>query len=185
MAVVNQVGNALTGSTGSGLFVGATSPTLVTPVLGAASATSISFSSTSGIIGTTTNDSPAAGSVGEIISNNNIGTAILTGTDTNMNQLSLTAGDWDVYAAIYWNANSATTRSNYQASLSSTSATQGASYYQFTNAFVTDQLVITGGQVPTQSFKFASTTTVYLVAACVFTGGTMTVNSSMWARRRR
>src|SRR5882757_8502056 len=36
--------------------------------LGAASATSVTFSSTSGIIGTTTNDSAAAGSVGEIIS---------------------------------------------------------------------------------------------------------------------
>lgn len=34
MANKNAVGNALTGSTGSGAFVGATSPTLVTPVLG-------------------------------------------------------------------------------------------------------------------------------------------------------
>lgn len=34
MAAVNAVGNALTGSTGSGLFVGATSPSLVTPALG-------------------------------------------------------------------------------------------------------------------------------------------------------
>lgn len=34
MAAINSVGNALTGSTGSGLFVGATSPTLVTPLLG-------------------------------------------------------------------------------------------------------------------------------------------------------
>lgn len=34
MANINAVGNALTGSTGSGAFVGATSPTLVTPALG-------------------------------------------------------------------------------------------------------------------------------------------------------
>lgn len=34
MAAVNQVGNTLTGLTGSGTFVGATSPTLVTPLLG-------------------------------------------------------------------------------------------------------------------------------------------------------
>lgn len=46
MAAINQVGNALTGSTGSGAFVGATSPTLVTPVLGVASATSINFGGT-------------------------------------------------------------------------------------------------------------------------------------------
>lgn len=43
MATVNQVGNSLTGSTGSGAFVGATSPVLVTPTLGAATATSINF----------------------------------------------------------------------------------------------------------------------------------------------
>lgn len=45
MATINAVGNSLTGSTGSGAFVGATSPTLVTPTLGAALATSINFGS--------------------------------------------------------------------------------------------------------------------------------------------
>lgn len=34
MTTINSVGNGLSGSTGSGAFVGATSPTLVTPVLG-------------------------------------------------------------------------------------------------------------------------------------------------------
>lgn len=43
MATLNSVGNALHGITGSGSFVGNTSPTLVTPQLGAATATSINF----------------------------------------------------------------------------------------------------------------------------------------------
>lgn len=43
MAAINQVGNALTGLTGAGAFVGANTPTLITPVLGVASATSINF----------------------------------------------------------------------------------------------------------------------------------------------
>jgi hypothetical protein len=43
MAAKNAVGNALTGATGTGNFVGSTSPTLVTPTLGVASATSINF----------------------------------------------------------------------------------------------------------------------------------------------
>jgi hypothetical protein len=47
MATINSVGNSLTGSTGSGAFVGATSPTLVTPTLGAALATSINFGGSS------------------------------------------------------------------------------------------------------------------------------------------
>ena len=52
---------------GSGAISLTTSPTFVTPVLGAASATSVAFTSTSGIIGTTTNNSAAAGSVGEFV----------------------------------------------------------------------------------------------------------------------
>lgn len=47
MADINQVGNDLTGSTGTGAFVGATSPTLVTPTLGVAAATNINFGGTS------------------------------------------------------------------------------------------------------------------------------------------
>jgi len=43
MAAINAVGNSLTGLTGTGAFVGATSPILVTPTLGVASATSINF----------------------------------------------------------------------------------------------------------------------------------------------
>jgi hypothetical protein len=43
MATKNAVGNSLTGSTGTGAFVGSTSPTLNTPTLGASLATSINF----------------------------------------------------------------------------------------------------------------------------------------------
>lgn len=46
MTTKNAVGNSLNGSTGSGAFVGATSPSLTTPTLGVASATSIAFGST-------------------------------------------------------------------------------------------------------------------------------------------
>ena len=41
MATINQVGNSLTGLTGTGSFVGANTPTLITPVLGVATATSV------------------------------------------------------------------------------------------------------------------------------------------------
>lgn len=46
MAVLNQVGNSLTGLTGTGAFVGANTPTLITPALGVATATSINFGGT-------------------------------------------------------------------------------------------------------------------------------------------
>lgn len=46
MTAINQVGNPLTGVSGSGSFAGTTSPVFVTPTLGAASATSVSFGGT-------------------------------------------------------------------------------------------------------------------------------------------
>ncbi len=44
MPIINQVGNSLTGLTGTGTFVGANTPTLITPVLGAATGTSVVLS---------------------------------------------------------------------------------------------------------------------------------------------
>lgn len=43
MATNNSVNTSLASQTGTGAFVGSTSPTLVTPILGAAAATSINF----------------------------------------------------------------------------------------------------------------------------------------------
>jgi hypothetical protein len=43
MATINSVDTSLSGQTGTGSFVGSTSPTLVTPALGAATATSVNF----------------------------------------------------------------------------------------------------------------------------------------------
>lgn len=53
MTTINNTGNGLSGSTGSGSHVGSTSPTLVTPVLGVATATSLTFGG--GVLSTYTN----------------------------------------------------------------------------------------------------------------------------------
>jgi hypothetical protein len=47
MTTNNSVNTSLAGQTGTGNFVGATSPTLVTPTIGAATATSVNFGGTS------------------------------------------------------------------------------------------------------------------------------------------
>jgi hypothetical protein len=47
MTTINPIGNGLSGTTGTGNFVGANTPTLITPVLGAATATSINFGGSS------------------------------------------------------------------------------------------------------------------------------------------
>ena len=102
MATFTYGGGNLTASTGvsgSGLAVAQTSPTLTTPAIGAATATSITFSTTSGIIGTTTNNNAAAGSVGEILSAaiaSASAVSLTSNTITNITSISLTAGDWDI-----------------------------------------------------------------------------------------
>lgn len=54
MSTQNSVNLTLSGATGSGTFVGATSPTLVTPVLGVATATSINGAAITSTNGTLT-----------------------------------------------------------------------------------------------------------------------------------
>ena len=64
---------------------------------------SIGFATTSGVIGTTTNDSAAAGSVGEIISStlqSNASITLSTGVPANVTSISLSAGDWDVWGTL-------------------------------------------------------------------------------------
>jgi len=129
LAVANG-GTGVTTSTGSGNTVLSTSPTLVTPILGVATATSlqgiignvtpatgaftsitasstITPSQTAGIVGTTTNNNANAGSVGEVVSSSvAVGSAVSLTTATGaftgktITSISLTAGDWDVFGTI-------------------------------------------------------------------------------------
>ena len=95
MATNNSVNVGLTGSTGTVHFVGSTSPTLVTPVLGAASGTSLALSDT-GILDVNGNSmltlNPASSPVNYIQIGNaatlNPPGVIATGSDTNI-QLQL------------------------------------------------------------------------------------------------
>lgn len=190
MAVVNQVGNALTGSTGTGSFVGATSPTLVTPVLGAASATSLSFSSTSGIIGTTTNDNAAAGSVGELISSEiafGSAIALTTLTPTNITSISLTAGDWDLWGNIYCATAGATNTTVVLGWLDATSATIPSTQFVGVMSYGAAGLVNvdTAFVVPSRRYSLSATTTIYLSVYTAFTVSTLSGFGNIYARRRR
>jgi hypothetical protein len=89
MPVVNQVGNALTGATGTGQFVGDTSPTLVTPNIGTPSAgllTNCSGLPVSGLANGTDGElitwdssgvaaTVAAGTAGQVLTSNGAGAA--------------------------------------------------------------------------------------------------------------
>lgn len=257
---------SLTNETGSGLVVGNTSPTLVTPTLGAALATSINgnifttgtytltgtagktltfnntltlsgtdsstlnigtggtlgtnaFLSTAfaplasptftgtvtiptgsqitkpNIIGTATNDDASAGSVGEILTGSLASasaTSLTTATTKTITSVSLTAGDWDVFAVGYLRVSATTSVTEYDCSISSTNNTGdfgvgnwvgniGPATVYGTSAALGD-IVVT---IPLVRKSLASTTTVYLVCAGTFTVSTMTSYGKITARRVR
>lgn len=178
-------------TTGTGKIVLQTSPTLISPTLGAASATSLAFSSTSGIIGTTANDSAAAGSVGEYISSTIlVGSAVnlTTGTPANITSISLTAGDWDAEGFACFNPSGTTTTSYMAAAISTTSATfPTAPAGGFTQFFITNNSVSAPHQFPTgvTRISISSTTTVYLVVQLNFGVSTAAAFGLLRARRVR
>ena len=160
--------------------------------LGAASATSIAFSSTTGIIGTTTNDSAAAGSVGQFISSNIVaGSAVaLTSTVTaTIAEISLTAGDWDTWAVAATNPASGTVTTNFNAAISLIAATLPTLSPETPIAAITN---VTGSAneyinmtVGPGRISLATTTTVYLVMNCSFADSTMGGYGFIAARRVR
>jgi len=191
VATNNQVNVGLSGASGTGSFAGTTSPTFVTPVLGAGSATSLSFSSTSGIIGTTTNNDAAAGSVGEFVSSVIAAASAVSVTSTtikDITSISLTAGDWNVWGNVVFLFATATNYTALISWVSSTSVTQPDA------SLITD--FSNSGNAPgngsaiscntlMRRFSLSGTTTIYVSSQQVFTGGTMTACGGIYARRIR
>ena len=147
------------------------------------------------LVGTTTNDSAAAGNIGEwIFSELAVGSAIfLTSTfPSNITSISLTAGDWDVYGNIILVSNTTTSITNLNGFISKVSATTPASDADHTQPIIgisqsanvpgatTWAIPITPG---TQSLS--GTTTIYLVAYGIFTVSTLKAYGWIGASRRR
>lgn len=189
MATTNDVGNILSGATGSGTFVGATSPTLVTPTLGAASATSLTFSSTTGVVGTTTNNNAASGSVGEYVTSSVLlasAISLSTTTAADVTSISLTAGDWDIFGNVTFTPGATTVVASIFAWVSTTSATKPDNSLvdgvTFAASYVPGQF---GTMTPMLRVSISGTTTVYLSCVGTFTTSTLTACGSIFARRTR
>lgn len=172
--------------TGTGSPVLNNSPTFVTPNLGVASATSLQFSSTTGIIGTTTNDSAASGSVGQIIFSvipRASAISLTTNIAANVTSISLTAGDWDIWGNVNIALTGNGTVTNAWISQSSALQPDASLYNGLT--FSSGSLTQIGIQIPSQPIQLSSTTTIYLSGVCTFTTGTATACGAIYARRRR
>lgn len=182
-AVTNETGTA-------GSLVFSNSPTLVTPVLGAATATTLAFSpTTGGIIGTTTNDSTSAGNVGEFVTSQIVSGSAVSLTSTtpsNITSISLTAGDWDVWISPAFTGSA--TSGSFRASISTTTATENTvagNFVSFGPISSPFSVFNVGMGSLTVRFSLASTTTVFFVARSDFSGGTCSGFGQISARRVR
>lgn len=161
-----------------------TSPTLTSPI-----SDKITFNSTSGVIGTTTNDNAAAGSVGELISSaTGSGSAVsLTNNITaNVTSISVTAGDWYIYGNVATLLTGGTTVTYLGAAITSTSATFPSSPNNGALAVLPFTTTV-NATIPAGMMRVSvpTTTTYYLVAFSTFSGGTNGVYGFLGARRVR
>jgi hypothetical protein len=167
----------------------ATNLTLTTPTLGAATATTLAFSpTTGGIIGTTVADNAGAGKVGEFISSVVLqasAVAMTTVTAKNITSISLTAGDWDVWGNVSYVIS--TTCTGVGGWISSTSATYPDDALLSLIGDTAAGTLITGSGmcVPQMRFNLSSTTTIYLTGYSIFSAGTSSGCGGIYARRIR
>ncbi|ABE29934.1 putative gp19 [Paraburkholderia xenovorans LB400] len=200
-----QLAGVISDETGSGSLVFGTNPSISgatttggsinnTPI-GATTANTGKFttlqttgaytpSSTAGIVGTTTNDSANAGSIGERFDPTAGSTSITSATPTNIISQSLTAGDWDCEGYVYVLMGSGATGTIFVAGIGTVSATLPAA----PNITQTSLSIPPSGAMSFPvwaSFQLASTTTVYLVGYATFSGGTATTQGRLHCRRPR
>lgn len=142
--------------------------------------------------GSATNDSAAAGKVGEFLTASlaaGSATGLVSATPKTIISLSLSAGDWDVWGVADYIPDGATTTSVIQQGISQANNTFGAadtfSAASGGNLSGTVLGSLIAENVPHQRISLAGTTTVYLIAKASFAISTMTAYGSIFARRRR
>jgi hypothetical protein len=146
-------------------------------------------------VGTSTNDNATAGSVGEYVSSIITAAskvALTTAVAADITNISLTAGDWDVWVNGFFNPAGTTVTTFGVLCVSLVSATLDTTIGRvgilsipaagFTGAG-------SGGNITTNTgpvrFSLASTTTLYFVARADFTTSTCHAYGGIFARRVR
>lgn len=146
-------------------------------------------SQTIGIVGTNTNNSANAGSVGEAtLSNVTEGAAVslVANISKTITSISLTAGDWDVDGHVNFKFDGSASVTSIFGGPSLT--TNSLDYYHFSNrsaAYIPAAGTSMGYPIPIRRISISSTTTIYLVGAAGFTAGTVSGWGFISARRRR
>ncbi len=189
---VTNLGLGTPTGTYPGNVVMQTSPTLITPTLGVATATSLQFSpTTNGIIGTNTNDNATAGRVGEYLSSSVLtgaAVAVLNNTAKTITSISLTAGDWDVSGSIVSKAAAGTTTAYIFASISLVNNTIPVFGAENNSSITNAPLAANNNDilcVGPMRISVAGPTTVFLVTQIGFAVSTMSAYGFIGARRVR
>jgi len=141
--------------------------------------------------GTTTNDSAAAGKIGEVISSTiAVGSAVAltSNTGANITSVSLTSGDWEVFGVIKFTGGATTTVTWIQGCVHTTSATfsdnDSSVAIHFGGATIVANINQSFPLAPIR-VSIASTTTHYLVAKSTFGTSTLSAYGAIHARRIR
>lgn len=136
-----------------------------------------------GAQGTATNDTPVAGSVGEVIDSSVISQTVTTAAG-NLTSIVLTPGDWDVAAVVETEFGGVNTY--IQLGISQVSATfTGNKGRDYIFAPANTSAAIIAGAIPHVRISLAATTTVYLVALTASANINAAVNGYLSARRMR
>jgi hypothetical protein len=146
------------------------------------------------ILGTATNDDAAAGDIGEFTSSQVLFASAVALTSTvaaNVTSISLTAGDWNVWASARFTGGNTTTVSVLSGSISSTSASQdNTGLGRVCEVAPAGGTPFNGGipvifMVGPTRFSLGSTTTVYLVSLSTFGTSTCSAYGEIMGRRVR
>lgn len=142
--------------------------------------------------GSSTNDSPPAGYIGEVISSeiaSGSAVSLTTITAANVTSISLTAGDWDVCGQVAFTFAGTTSYTSLVAAINTTSATVPSAGLIVSPRNRIDVAASVPGaldlSLPTGlgRLSLAATTTVYLVTRATFSVSTLAAYGHIWARR--
>jgi hypothetical protein len=143
-----------------------------------------------GIVGTTTNNSANAGSVGEYMTASATASSTGTGKYFDIASLNLTAGDWDVSGVVQFSSAGATW-SRATAGIGTATGDNGAG--MVSGDTQTDEIFASSSTTPTAVSmslpavrkSLSGTTTIYLKGYSVFSAGTPSATGRISARRVR
>jgi hypothetical protein len=141
------------------------------------------------LAGVTDGSNAPAGQVGEVLSTLvTTGVSLTSGAQTNIGTLTLSAGDWDVFAEVWYSYQSGGATQTLQSGINTVSATL-PSPVALNTSRTTFQVVWTNtSQIQPISPARASVTVstiYYLIAYASFTTGPVTATGKIWARRAR